>query len=239
MRTTVQRRVLFGLAALTLVAASVYWLSQRVAASDSYFPLDDGRTWRFSLRYEGEDVPENETLDLSIDRQVSLGERKVSVRRDALGIEYYIAEDDSGIFRVAFKNDDDEMPTADATPRYVLKRPFGVGTEWSAVTVPYLMKRKNEFPRDLRYLHKTLMTYRIEAIEQTVEVPAGKYEHCLRVVGNATLRLYTDPVNGFSDVPLVTTEWYCRGTGLVKFERSEKLRSGFMTGGAVTAELVN
>ena len=61
---------------------------------------------------------------------------------------------------------------------------------------------------------------------------------CLRVVGQARLNLYTDPVNGFTDVPLISREWYCKGLGLVKLEREEKVPAGFMTGGVLSAEWV-
>ena len=61
---------------------------------------------------------------------------------------------------------------------------------------------------------------------------------CLRVEGQARLNLYTDPVNGFSDVPLISREWYCQNVGLVKFEREERVPSGFIMGGMVSAEVL-
>jgi hypothetical protein len=80
------------------------------------------------------------------------------------------------------------------------------------------------------------MTWRIEAVDDTVTTPQGTHQPCLRVVGRAELNLYTDPVNGFTNVPLVGREWYCQGVGLVKFEREETVPKGFMTGGKLTAE---
>ena len=61
---------------------------------------------------------------------------------------------------------------------------------------------------------------------------------CLRVRGEARLNLYTDPVNGFTDVPLTSREWYCKGHGLVKFEREEPVPRGFLIGATLRAELV-
>ena len=82
------------------------------------------------------------------------------------------------------------------------------------------------------------MTYTIAALGETVEVRAGRWEGCVRVRGVATLKLFADPVAGWRDVPLVTTEWYCPGVGLVKPLREEPARSAFLIGGTVTMELV-
>lgn len=239
MAVTTRLRSIGAAALALLIGAFFVWQWWHRVDAQSYFPLDVGHRWQYALRYEGEDAPPDEVLNINVDRVVSLANRQVAVRRDALGVDYYIADDETGLYRIAKKIDTDDAPTLDAAPRYVLKKPFVVGTEWSAETLPYLIKRKSEFPRELRYTHKATMSYRIEATNETVTVPAGTFQRCLKVTGTALLRLYTDPVNGFNDVPLISIEWYCQGVGLVKFERSEKLRSGFMTGGAVVAELVN
>jgi hypothetical protein len=60
----------------------------------------------------------------------------------------------------------------------------------------------------------------------------------MKVVGEGHLNLYTDPVNGFSDVPLISREWYCQNVGLVKFEREERVPSGFIMGGLISAEVL-
>ena len=67
---------------------------------------------------------------------------------------------------------------------------------------------------------------------------AGRYEGCLRVKGVAALRLFADPVAGWKDLPLTTTEWYCPGVGLVRLERDEPAGSSFLIGGRLTMELL-
>jgi hypothetical protein len=81
------------------------------------------------------------------------------------------------------------------------------------------------------------MIWRIEAVDDVVKLADGStLSPCLRVRGEARLNLYTDPVNGFTDVPLISREWYCKGLGLVKLEREEKVPSGFLVGGVLRAE---
>jgi hypothetical protein len=70
-----------------------------------------------------------------------------------------------------------------------------------------------------------------------VETPAGKFEGCLRVAGEAKIKLYVDALFMWRDIPLFSTEWYCPGVGLVKVERVETSPSKFMLGGRMTLEL--
>ena len=83
------------------------------------------------------------------------------------------------------------------------------------------------------------MTFRVEALNEVVEIPFAKYTGCVHVIGEASVRLFTDPINGFNDVPLISHEWYCPKVGLVKFSREELVPGQFMTGGKVTYELID
>ena len=83
------------------------------------------------------------------------------------------------------------------------------------------------------------MTYTIEALGDKVEVRAGRFERCVRVGGQAVLKLFADPVVGWRDLPLTTTEWYCHGPGLVKVLRKEPANSTFLVGGTQTLELLS
>jgi hypothetical protein len=161
----------------------------------------------------------------------------VHLRRHSEGVTFYLLADAQGLRRVAHRTDVDEEPVPDTEHHWVLKAPYSVGTEWTTPTVPHLLQRLNEHPRDLKHTHKALMTWRIEAVDDEVVTPAGIHKPCLRVVGRAQLNLYTDPVNGFNNVPLIGREWYCKGAGLVKFEREETVPPGFLSGGKLVAEL--
>ena len=103
-----------------------------------------------------------------------------------------------------------------------------------------MLARKNEVPREVRYIHKAFpMHYRIEALAEKVKTPAGDFEGCVRVSGRAEIRLYVDAMFQWRDIPLVTLEWYCPGVGLVRLERKEPSPTKFMVGGTVTMELTS
>ena len=78
-----------------------------------------------------------------------------------------------------------------------------------------------------------------DALGEKLATRAGNFENCVRVKGVAALRLFADPVVGWKDMALTTTEWYCPGAGLVKLLREEPAESTFLTGGKLTMELVD
>lgn len=206
----------------------------------SLFPLEPGHRWVYEVRAEWENrQEEREVRTIVTHGQADLPQGgKAWVRRSADGVEWFLRADDSGVFRVATRTDLQAEPEADAAPRYVLKAPVAAGTSWQAPTAPYLLRRHAEFPPEIRHTHPSVnMTYTIESVEETVQTPAGRFEACVKVIGQASLRLFADPVSGWRDLPLTTTEWYCRGPGLVKVVRQEPAQSTFLTGGTMTLEL--
>jgi hypothetical protein len=121
----------------------------------------------------------------------------------------------------------------------VLKLPLAQGASWRVPTVAYTMMRKHEYPRELKHGRGMLMHYTVEALDEKLTVPAGSYAHCARIVGRAEMTLFIDPVRGFTKVPVTSTEWYCRGVGLVKLERVESLSTTFYSGGRVSMTLTD
>jgi hypothetical protein len=208
---------------------------------DTLFPLESGRRWTYQVttQIDGE-AAERELLTLSNRGADQIDGAPSWRRRSDAGIEYWLRSDATGIYRIAARNPLDREPQVDAQRRYVLRKPYLVGTEWEASTIAYVLARKNEVPREVRYTHKAFpMTYRIEALDQKVQTSAGAFEGCLRVAGRAEIRLYVDAQFQWRNIPLSTLEWYCPKVGLVRLERKEPSPSRFMVGGTVTMELAS
>lgn len=232
-----------GAATAGLVLAAWLGACSPPAPGTDLFPLDPGHRWTYDVRTEWE----NNTIEHA--RQVMSTEGAESVqglsgslwrRRSDSGVDYWIRRDDTGIARVASKSDLDAEPHLDERPHYVLKAPIEPGTRWQSSTTAYLLKRRNEFPPEIRHTHpKVPMTYTIAAVGEGVTTRAGRFEGCVRVDGDATVRLFADPVAGWKDLPLTTREWYCPGVGLARLERHEPANSPFLSGGTVTMELVS
>jgi len=223
-----------------VLAAAALLVGCNRPASDSLFPLDAGHRWTYSVKTERENGTDNRQQLV----MRSLGEhdyegKPAFLRRSEDGIDYWLRQDDTGIYRVASKTDLQPEPTRDEAPRYVLKQPLALGTQWQASTTAYLLSRRQDFPHEIRYSHPSLpMLYRIAALDEGLDTPAGRFEGCVRVEGDATVRLFADPVNGWRDLPLHTTEWYCPGVGLAKLTRQETANSTFIEGGTLTMDLI-
>ncbi|NRT57231.1 hypothetical protein [Sphaerotilus uruguayifluvii] len=227
--------VLAGAAVLALLSGC------KEPPGSALFPLESGRRWTYRLTSEWEnDTRERETIVLSNEgRDGTLESGSAWRRHSDSGIDYWLRSDDTGIYRVATKTELDDAPRPDEKPRYVLKMPLAAGTRWQTTTTTYLLRRNSEFPPEIRHGHPSIpVNWTIEALEQSVETPAGRFEHCVRVRGDALVKLFADPVNGFRDMPLTTLEWYCPGVGLVRVERREPANSTFLTGGTMTMELM-
>ena len=208
---------------------------------DSFFPLAKGHRWAYDITTEWEnDIVEHEPRVIETLGRDTLASGEAWRRRSDSGVDYWLRSDASGIYRVATKSELQDEPEADKEPRYVLKMPLAVGTSWRSSTTAYLLQRRQEFPREIRHSHPAVpMNYVIEAVGEALEVRAGRFENCVRVRGTAALRLFADPVVGWKDMALITTEWYCAGVGLAKLVREEPAESTFLTGGRLTMELVD
>lgn len=226
--------VIAGAALLALA-----WVSTSRNMGTDWFPLRSGEVTTYDVRYNEEAARDSETWTLRTRGPVNWQGHGYMQRHHSQGVAFFLEVSDKGVRRVAHQTDLDREPLADEVPQWVLKAPYTVGTEWTTTTVPYLLMRKNEHPRELKHSHKAQMSWRIDSVNEAVKLRSGEVlSPCLHAVGQAFLNLYTDPVNGFSDVPLTSHEWYCQGVGLVKFTRTEKVPPGFMTGGELVAEQV-
>ena len=208
----------------------------------TFYPLDEGRSWtyRVSKNLDEATEPDIHTLSFSMMGKETLESGPAQRRHSDEGGDYYLRSDDSGIYRVGSRNTLDVNPKADNPPRYVLKAPYVVGTQWQALTVPYVLQRRNEVPKEVRYTTKPIMMiYAIMALDQKVDTPAGSFDGCIKVVGEAKIRLYVDAQFNWREIPLFSSEWYCPGKGLVKMERQETSPSKFMRGGSVTLDLIS
>lgn len=230
------------IACSTLAALAALGGCAERPAYDALFPLAAGHRWtyRVSTVIDEDGSTRRETIVLANRGAEPLDGEPAWRRRSDAGNEYWLRSDATGIYRVAARGPLDAAPRHDNPRRYVLRKPIAVGTTWEASTLPYVLERKNELPHALRHTLKPLpMVYRIDALDQRVDSPAGGFDGCVRVAGRAEVRLYVDALFQWRQIPLDTLEWYCPGVGLVRLERKEPSPTKFMVGGTVTMELVS
>lgn len=210
-------------------------------ASNDYFPLDQGLSWDYQVTIEHPERIDTRQLIIENMGQTSLKEEKVSIRSTSNGTDYYLAQRADGIYRLAKRTLVESEPRLDASPRMVLPLPIAQakGKTWSTISQPYLIERVYEgmdvMTADMLQFP---MTYSVLSLDETVEVAAGSFSHCILVEGQTDLSLYADARTGNTTVPITTREWYAPGVGLVKLEREEPLNTDVYKGGRIVMELV-
>lgn len=208
-------------------------------AADELFPLAPGHQWTYRVTTVlDEQEPQLDSLTIATEGADELDGAPAWRRRSDSGIAYWLRSDDTGVYRIGHRTPPQRLIAVDEPRRYVLRKPYKVGTQWDVLTTGYVLQRRNEVPKELRRTHKPFpMTYTIAALDEEVRTPAGRWSGCLRVDGLAQVRVYVEERKDWREVPLTAREWYCPGVGLVKLERKEPTPSRFMIGGSVTMEL--
>ena len=232
------KRITF-IAAVLVVAGC----SQSLPVGDSYFPLPVGATWEYDVTSDINNIITHDTYVLSVDRTVDTDAGEVIVRRvevpGSIGIEYWLRKEKDRIVRIAQRIDADEQAKLDRNPQVILKLPVTVGASWMVPTELFVIAPKLEMGMGTTKMPKVLLTYTVEAIDEALTVQAGTFKSCARVAGIGNFALYVDAVQGFRDIPVVNREWYCKGVGLVKVERTELLQSPYYSSGKITMELTS
>lgn len=228
---------------LPLLIAAVLLTGCGAAPEPSWFPLNAGARWDYHVLTETDGASHNDTQTIRVSGVGRWQGQPVYTRRSEvggnIGVEYLLQASPHAITRVAQRTDLQEAAVADDHPRTVLKLPLRTGATWVAPTVAYVVLRKAEFPRELKHIKPLQMVYTVETVDDSIEVPAGKFSHCARIAGRADLTIYADPVSGFRKIPIVSTEWYCKDVGLVKLVRVEQIETSFFAGGRVEMALTD
>lgn len=212
-------------------------------ASDDYFPLQKGIEWKYVVTqpHTSHNLPKEFSVRNigNVELQDPFFGMPITIRRTSDGTDYYILSAEDGIFRVGQKRIHEKDITFDSQVRKVLPVPeeFTTNQSWYNESRTYVLKGAalDTVPeaKNIRFE----MEFEITANNDVVDVPAGRFENCIKVTGTASFDLYADPKLGYQTVRVEQNEWYAPGVGMVKLERIEPDKVGMFEGGIVTYEL--
>lgn len=202
-----------------------------------YFPLDQGLAWSYKVTKTTPYERDSSTLRIE-----NLGARHIDgelhhVRKTSTGNFYYLQRIDEGIVRTTKRTLIERRPRGVVRDRFVLKYPLAPGTRWSYPVKPYLLARPFPEEVELKRAFDYEMDWRIVADGETVEVPAGRFERCLHVRGEASVEIARSLSIARDTVVFRTDEWYAPGVGLVLLEHAEIVDSDQAYGGSITMGL--
>lgn len=193
----------------------------------SFFPLEKGWRWVYSIDLTTMDGSSNKKYLVENLGRTVLKDEEVSARRTADGTMYYYREDANGVLRIG-ETLPDEPTRLYSSPIVVLPNPATLSTpSWSNWEYTVALQRAGSPKADaLRKIAVQLqMHYVIVSVDNEVVVPAGRFERCLRVRGTGVTDLDLGFHVGPTTIRVESTEWYARGVGLIKAERKETTNS--------------
>ncbi|MGR8920501.1 MAG: TapB family protein [Gammaproteobacteria bacterium] len=206
-------------------------------AGTGTFPLDEGLSWRYDVVTTTQAGTSREVFEVTNLGPRGAGDTEYYVRRTSSGTDYHFVTDSDGVWRVGKRLVVELEPQPDLPPRLVLPATPAVGAQWQNSTHPYVLQRLVNDGVDMRRAYVVPMNYTVEAVDDTVSVPAGEFSGCVKVVGRAELQMYVDGPTGLRSIPLVTEEWYAPDVGLVRLRRTETIESTLMASGTFEMSL--
>ena len=214
------------------------------ANENPFFPLQEGRSWTYKVEITYDDPDsrvDSSTLTLTNKGPVMLNGAEAWRRRSDTGNEYWLRTDENGVYRVASRTPVDKSAILDRAPRTVIPAKLTPEAKWSVSTMPYFLRRRNEWPPEFKYVDKfrnLAMDYSVEATDQKVSVPAGEFSGCVQLKGVSQLMLWVESEMRYKEVPMISLEWYCPNEGLVQLERREPTTARFFQGGVMRMTLL-
>jgi len=201
-----------------------------------YFPLEQGISWRYDVQSTTMDGTETQKYVIQAGEPRNWQGETLPVRVTLAGSRLFYRVNDQGVFRVATQRPDAKQPTAVSEERRtVLRYPLEPGTSWQETSETMALYRTGPPQRSEYHIKVPVkLEYTIEATNDTVKVPAGRFQDCLRVRAEGTKRQY-DAGNyvGRTDITVEQTDWYAPGVGLVKSVRKESTSSKVLNHGSM------
>lgn len=226
-----------------LMLPGLLWLLAQLAGCGAggaeYFPPDKGRWWEYRLTVT---ILEETARQKQLLRNVGegrWGDEQVLVREHTGGEMRIYHTGSEGVRRVASRMPDAVQPVEDPPGHFVIKAPLEPGTAWPVTSRLSLVESRAFEPRDLLIRRRlpVELTYTIEALDDTVEVPAGRFQDCLRVRATGRRVVPVDRGLRSASVDVEAVDWYAPGVGLVKSTRREYSDSSFLKTGEFLMEL--
>lgn len=210
------------------------------AGDPDYFPLEQGRSWQYRVTLEVLGEPREQRLMVVNLGPVEHAGARAWLQRAQTGRAALYRRRDDGVFRVAARAAQGAQWLEDEPGHLALALPPEVGRSWTLASRLRLIESRT-FAREDRLQPRRLpvtLRYTITAVDDTVTVPAGTFERCVRVEARGRATVPVDRANAKAEVQVTHSDWYAPGVGLVKSRRRETSDSVFLHAGEYLQELV-
>lgn len=202
-----------------------------------YFPVHSDRSWQYRINITTMDGAHGEKYFLQNLPAYKTEDDTIFARQTADGTRLLYTTTDEGIFRLATITSNGQQINEPA-PRPILVYPLKIGTTWKDKTTTFLLEKSGP-PQDtlFRIQEPVLLEYKITSVSDSVNVPAGTFNNCLKI--EAAGRAHADVGNyvGKISITVKQTAWYAPDIGLIKSIRREQTNSFALNFGEYLMEL--
>lgn len=202
---------------------------------EPYFPLEEGRSWTYEIALEsfrGHEIQKSFVTNLG---SRDLDGQLVGARLLHNGETHYYENKSQGLARVATRKPDDGLYW-EASPAYLYHTPLVPSTSWYQKENTFLLILRL-FNADVQAQIPMLMYYRIERMDEVVEVPAGIFRDCMKVTGRGETSVKGAFSESFIELTVETVDYFAPGVGLVRSERLETSSHPRFSGAEYVKEL--
>lgn len=234
-------QVLLASCCLILLQACNNTALDPIAAGD-YFPLSKGHSWQYRTVVLRGGERTNGSYEVHNLGEVERDFEHYLARMNSHGTEYFFQKDNSGVYRLGVQTVVSNKIKLDARKRYVLKSPHREDDYWFSDSHAFVIERTQPVHERFWNSHAFEMEYQITELSETVQVPAGTFEHSIRVQGTGIVKLLADVTQGrygSAEGEITTTEWYAPGVGLIKLVRQETFENSLFSDGSYVVELTD
>jgi hypothetical protein len=215
-------------------------LSSCSQSDNEYFPLDAGKYWRYQMIYQTMDGRFKGVYAVENLPQQEIEGQTYYVRQLLDGSLNYLQVDDRGI-RLKRREKTVDLDTKyTETEQYIFHFPLQEGTTWEdTILSKALIKTGPPQKTEFHIVAKVPVSAKIESMNDVVEVPAGRFENCMRIVMSGNAFIDAGNYVGKTIVRVNETNWYAPGVGLVKSVRQESTKHRALDKGEIILELEN
>lgn len=208
--------------------------------NDSYFPLTKGLKWQYDVTLITRDGLSNQKYMFNNLGEGELNGESVFLRESVEGTVSYYSNTENGIHYLGHKDSQSLNPGFNEYKQTILPDDISIDTKWEEETVTKLLQKTGPPQKTVfKIIAKVPLEATVESLSETVVVPAGKFENCLKI--SKTGSVYKDAGNyvGLTVVSVKQSNWYAPGVGLIKLERIEATERKALDKGSLLVELTH
>lgn len=210
-----------------------------VDSEQSYFPLQEGMQWTYQTTktIRGE-TQQQKYIFIGLPNG-KLNNEPASIRKSMDGTFLYYREVEDGVLFIGRQK---PPGVFDRVEQYVFRYPLEQDVQWRGITTTQLLIRIGPpINEEIEFSTEIPILARIESTDDTVDVPAGTYANCIKIVKRGSKNVEVKDYKGVSVrntvVKVHEISWYALGVGLVKLVRKETSGSHTLDQGGIVIEL--